>query len=136
MGDHWLFGKRGYFDQGYRILIIIRNPRRDENSPRGSRIYQFTESVDIMPTILDWSGSDIPRQCDGFSLRPFCHGDPPAPADWQTEVYREFDYWSVDDLEIEKALGISMDQCTLNVILDDKYKYVHFNGLPPLFFDL
>ncbi len=61
---------------------------------------------------------------------------PPASADWRTEVYREFDYWSVDDLEIEKALGISMDQCTLNVILDDKFKYVHFNGLPALFFDL
>ena len=89
-----------------------------------------------MPTVLDWSGSDIPRQCDGFSLRPFCHGDPPASADWQTEVYSVFDYWSVDDLEIEKALGISMDQCTLNVILDDKFKYVHFNGLPALFFDL
>ncbi len=134
LGDHWLFGKRGYFDQGYKIPLIIRNPRRDANSSRGSRVSQFTESVDIMPTILDWLGSDIPRQCDGRSLMPFCQGD--APADWRTEVHWEFDYRSVDDPKIEKALGISMDQCTLNVIRDDKFKYVHFNGLPPLFFDL
>ena len=128
--------KSGYFDQGYRTLLIICNPRRDANSSRGTRVSQFTESVDIIPTILDWSGSDTPRQCEGFSLMRFCRGNPPAPADWQTEVHWEFDYWSVDGLEIEKVLGTSMDQCTLNVILSDKYKYVHFNGLPPLFFDL
>ena len=29
-----------------------------------------------------------------------------------------------------------MDQCSLAVIQDARYKYVHFDALPPLFFDL
>ena len=134
LGDHWLFGKRGHFDESYKIPLIIRDPRDAAKSSRGTRVSKFTESVDIMPTILDWLGGDIPRQCDGRSLMPFCHGH--SPDDWRTEVHWEYDFRSIDDLEVEQSLGISMDQCALNVIRDDKFKYVHFNGLPPLFFDL
>ncbi len=32
--------------------------------------------------------------------------------------------------------GLSIDQCGLAVIRDDRFKYVHFDALPPLFFDL
>ncbi len=31
----------------------------------------------------------------------------------------------------EAALGLASDQCTLNVIRDASYKYVHFTALPP-----
>ena len=37
---------------------------------------------------------------------------------------------------MEKSLGLTHHQCTLNVLRDDEYKYVHFTNLPPLFFDL
>ena len=37
---------------------------------------------------------------------------------------------------MEKALGLTQHQCTLNVVRDDNYKYVHFTDMPPLFFDL
>ena len=36
----------------------------------------------------------------------------------------------------EPALGLRLDECCLGVIRDARYKYVHFAGLPPLFFDL
>ncbi len=29
-----------------------------------------------------------------------------------------------------------MHQCAMNIIRGDRYKYVHFTKLPPLFFDL
>ncbi|MGC1442962.1 MAG: sulfatase, partial [Burkholderiaceae bacterium] len=32
--------------------------------------------------------------------------------------------------------GLSIDECSLCVIRDERYKYVHFDALPPLFFDL
>ncbi len=134
LGDHWLFGKRGYFDEGYRIPLIVRDPRPAAAAARGRTVSAFTESVDIMPTLLDGLGSDIPRQCDGRSLLAFCHGD--TPEDWRTEVHWEYDFRDVTDKRIEDKLGITMDQCTLNVIRDKTHKYVHFNGLPPLFFDL
>jgi arylsulfatase A-like enzyme len=37
---------------------------------------------------------------------------------------------------MEQELGLTQHQCSLNVIRDEDYKYVHFNGLPPLFYDL
>ena len=36
----------------------------------------------------------------------------------------------------EDYLGIGMDECSLSVIQNERYKYVHFAALPPLFFDL
>jgi arylsulfatase A-like enzyme len=33
-------------------------------------------------------------------------------------------------------VGIGIDECSLSVIQNERYKYVHFAALPPLFFDL
>ena len=38
--------------------------------------------------------------------------------------------------EPEQVLGLHMDQSSLCVIQDERFKYVHFAALPPLFFDL
>jgi arylsulfatase A-like enzyme len=87
-----------------------------------------------MPTLLDGLGIDIPVACDGESLLPFLlqgHAD-----DWRQEVHYEFDFREVAGGGPGPALGLKMDQCTLNVIRDQQYKYVHFTALPPLFFDL
>ena len=36
----------------------------------------------------------------------------------------------------QNILNLHVDQCGLAVIQDTRYKYVHFEALPPLFFDL
>ena len=87
-----------------------------------------------MPTILEWLGLGVPRQCDGRSLLPFCHGAPPQ--DWRTEVHYEFDFRDLHYSQPETALNVPMDRCGLAVVQDEHYKYVHFAALPPLFFDL
>ena len=135
MGDHWLLGKSGYFDQSYHIPLIIRDPRRQADNTRGTRIEAFTENVDIMPTMLDYIGQSAPGQCDGRSLIPFTlFGG--TPRNWRNEVHWEFDFRELESQQIEQHLGLSPHQCTLNVIRDKRYKYVHFTALPPLFFDL
>lgn len=133
-GDHHLLGKIGYFDESYRIPLVIRDPRAEANGSRGMVVEKFTETIDTMPTILDWMGLPIPRQVDGRSLVPFCEGD--VPADWRTEVHYEFDFRDLHYSKPESALGVPMDQCSLAVVQDENYKYVHFAALPPLFFDL
>jgi len=133
-GDHHLLGKIGYFDESYRIPMIIRDPRAAANSSRGSIVEKFTETIDTMPTILEWLDLPVPRQCDGYSLLPFVHGA--APADWRTEVHYEFDFRDLHYSAPESALGVPMDKCALAVVRDEHYKYVHFAALPPLFFDL
>lgn len=134
MGDHWLLGKCGYFDASYHIPLIVRDPRKIADGTRGSVVDRFTENVDIMPTMLDLIGAEIPVQCDGASLRPFLEGR--EPATWRREAHWEFDFRDPSDDSAEKRLGLTLHQCTMNIIRDEKYKYVHFTKLPPLFFDL
>ena len=134
LGDHWMWGKAGYFDEAYHIPLIIRDPRTAADDGRGRIVSEFTESVDLMPTILDWLGREPPAQCNGFSLLPFIEGR--TPAGWRREVHWEYDFRDVVRQNPERALGIDSDQCTLNVIRDFRYKYVHFAALPPLLFDL
>lgn len=135
MGDHWLLGKCGYFDASYRIPLIIRDPRPGGDKSRGKIVTRFTENVDIMPTMLEALGLDSPIQCDGKALTPFLSGDG-APGGWRTEAHWEFDFRDPADDAAEKALGLTLHQCTMNVIRDEKFKYVHFTKLPPLLFDL
>jgi arylsulfatase A-like enzyme len=133
-GDHHLLGKIGYFDESYRIPLIVRDPRPEAKATRGTIVDKFTETIDTMPTILDWLGLPIPRQVDGRSLLPFCEGA--APSDWRTEAHYEFDFRDLYYSQPESAIGVPMDKCSLAVVQDEHYKYVHFAALPPLFFDL
>ena len=135
MGDHWMMSKGGYFDESYHIPLIIRDPKREANTTRGSRISRFTENIDIMPTMLEWLGLNSPSQCDGSSLLPLIR-NPGVPTGWRNEVHWEYDFRDILDPTIENHLGINQHQCALNVIRDEKFKYVHFTALPPLFFDL
>ena len=127
MGDHWLYGKAGFFEQSYWIPLIVRVP----GAQGAGRVTAFTEHVDLMPTMLEWLGCEVPRQCDGHSLLPFVRGA--TPATWRNAAHWEFDF---RDPAVEAALGLTMEQCSLVVLRDERGKYVHFAGLPPLFFDL
>ncbi len=134
LGDHWMFAKYGYFDQTFHIPLIIHDPSPGARHAYGSLVDAFTESIDVMPTILEGVGMDIPAQCDGHSLLPFCRGD--RPQGWRQEYHAEFDLRSPFTIEEKPPMGLGMKQCTANIIRGDRYKYVHFTGLPPLFFDL
>jgi arylsulfatase A-like enzyme len=130
LGDHHLLGKRGYFDESFRIPLVVRAP----GAQGGAIIDAPTESIDVMPTLLDWLREEIPQTCDGRSLLPFIRGE--HPADWRTELHYEFDFRDVQDTRPETILGLDRNECSLCVVQDAAYKYVHFAALPPLFFDL
>lgn len=135
LGNHYLLGKIGYFDDSFHIPLVIVDPRKTADATRGTIVDKFTETVDIMPTLLDAMGRGTPRPCNGRSLVPFLRGE--TPADWRTEVHYEFDFRPVyDGAHNPPPFGLAIDQCNLAVVRDAKYKYVHFTGLPPLFFDL
>ncbi len=126
MGDHWLYGKAGFYDQSYHIPLIIRSPG---NQPGVCE--EFTEHVDIFPTLMDLLGKVIPRQCDGFSLQTqLTQG---KLQDWRRSAHFEYDF---RHSQSEDALSMDMESACLNVIRDDHYKYVHFADLPELLFDL
>lgn len=132
LGDHYLLGKIGYFDESFRIPLVIKDPASARRA--GAIDGSFTESIDVMPTIIDWLGGQPPRACDGRSLVPLIAGR--KPADWRTELHYEYDFRDIHYSAAQSAIGLPMDHASLCVIQDDRYKYVHFAALPPLLFDL
>ncbi len=135
LGDHWLSEKLGWFDQSFHVPLLVRDPRPAADATRGAvRREHFTENVDVMPTLLDWIDAPVPAQCDGRSVLPFVHGA--VPTRWRDAAFWEWDFRDPIGRQPESLLGVTSEQCALCVLRDERGKYVHFSGLPPLFYDL
>ena len=136
LGDHYMWAKYSFHDASFHVPLIIRDPDRPES--HGTRFFDFTESVDVAPTILDWIGREPPRGMDGRSLLPFLSGDGPGAERWRDHVYCEFDYGEPDEPTLwQRELGLSLREANFAILREERYKLVHFNGgLPPLLFDL
>jgi arylsulfatase A-like enzyme len=135
MGDHWLMGKCGYFEQSVHVPCIVRDPDAAADGSRGSTVERFTEHVDVLPTLLEALGLATPPACDGESLLPFLR-DRYGPRHWRQEAHWEYDFRNPQDPGEGEALGIPQHACNLAVLRGRRYKYVHFAALPPLLFDL
>jgi len=86
LGDHGLVQKVGWFEESHHIPLIWRDPRRTG----GNVVDQFTESVDVMPTLAETWSQKVPLQCDGLPLTPFLDGT--EPQWWRDAATWEFDW--------------------------------------------
>jgi arylsulfatase A-like enzyme len=86
LGDQGLIQKCGFYEPSYAVLGIIRDPRFDHVGV----VDEFTENIDIMPTLCDAMGIPVPTQCDGFPLTPFLRGE--RPDSWRDAAYYEWDW--------------------------------------------
>jgi arylsulfatase A-like enzyme len=134
LGDHYMLHKLGWFDESYHVPLIVRGPGV---SDAGHVVAAFTEHVDVLPTICEALGADVPLQCDGRALTPWLRGE--TPDEWRQETHFEFDFRDPDSPLIEEVFGITLEECALAVLRDDHGKYVQFSGypaLPSIFFDI
>lgn len=129
LGEHGMLGKSGFFRQAFHVPLIVRAPA----GIRGGTVEAFTEHVDLMPTILDLLGIEVPLQCDGRSLRPLLESG--TPAGWRRATHWEHDFRDVETRHYEKALDLAPEDCGMAVRLEERWAYVHFAGLPALLFD-
>ena len=127
LADHWLTEKLGYFDESYHIPLVVAGP----GVVAGAVVDEFTENIDVMPTILTALDAPVPGQCDGMALQPFLAGG--APERWRDAAHWEWDY---RDPRIAELLDLALTSANLAVLRDRHGKYVHFAGLPPAFYDL
>lgn len=113
LGDHGLVEKLGFFPQSYNIIGIWRDPRL-ENA--GSLIEQFTENVDLLPTLCESLDQEIPVQVDGESLLALFEG---RDVKWRSAAHYEWDYrnyfldgnaekWKVDRRLARQNLAVSV----------------------------
>jgi len=137
--DHWLLEKLGYWDESFHVPLVVVDPDADADAGRGSVVGAPTESVDVLPTICDWIGVEVPGQADGWSLAPFLRGEPP-PTHWRSEAHFEWDFSNPRTRAAERYFGIPSSHCWLAAARSPSKKFVQFAAsadvLPPLLFDL
>jgi arylsulfatase A-like enzyme len=138
-GDHWLLEKLGFWDESYHVPLIVVDPRPEADASRGRVVDAVTESVDILPTLCDFMGTEIPLQADGWSLAPFLRNEP-TPEHWRDTAHFEWTFSDPVHRMAEQGFGIPMSHCSLAVSRGPAYKYVQFatssDLMPPLLFDL
>jgi arylsulfatase A-like enzyme len=138
-GDHWLLEKVGHWDQAFHVPLLVRDPDPAADPARGTVVGEFTESVDLLPTICQWLGLDVPDQADGWSLVPFLHGTG-APPHWRDAAHLEWHFSHPVTRAAESFFGLPMSHCSLAARRSASTKYVQFAAdgdvLPPLLYDL
>lgn len=128
IGDYGAYGKAHVFDPAWHIPLLIKAP----GQTIGQRHTQLTESVDVLPTILDYAGIACPPDINGRSLRSWIAGHPPV--DWRTAVMCELDVSNPTHPKYEHALGLTSDQLSLCIYRTETHKLVVFTALPTLLF--
>ena len=131
LGDFGVWGKTNVYDAGYHVPLLIRDPR----GVSGRTVDLPTESVDVMPTILEWLGGDVPSALNGQSLVPFLRGK--TPEDWRKSSYSELAFGNpVTPTFWQSELGLSEAEANMAILRKGDLTLIHFNGgLPPILFD-
>lgn len=86
LGDHGWYDKRFMYEESLRMPFVVRYPKAIQP---GSVASAMALNVDFPATFLDYAGMDIPREMQGFSLRPLFAGQ--EPGGWRTSMY--YRYW-------------------------------------------
>ncbi|MDP6116032.1 MAG: sulfatase-like hydrolase/transferase [Planctomycetota bacterium] len=85
LGDHCLFRKCYPYEGSARIPLLIRGTA-EMGFPGNNVIDSPVGLEDIMPTILDLAGAEIPDCVDGESLVPFLRGE---DQEWRPFIHGE-----------------------------------------------
>ena len=85
LGDHYKFRKQVPYEPSARIPLLLRAPERF-GIAGGTVSDAVTCLEDVMPTLLDMAGVDIPDTVEGRSLLPLMRGEHP---DWRDTLHIE-----------------------------------------------
>jgi len=107
LGDHNLFRKSLPYKGSAGIPFIVYDPGDILGIKPGTKVNEIIELRDVMPTLLDIAGVDIPDTVDGKSILPLLQGD--------NNNWREY-------LHGGHTLGINTNQ----FIVTKKDKYIWF----------
>jgi len=131
LGDYGLWGKFTCFPEAFHVPMIVADPDPCFDATRGRVIRDFSEGVDVLPTILDLLGGAGDPGIDGRSLRPYLAEGRSAAA--KRRAFFEFDFRN-DAQRGTPIDGLSRREKTLAATISDDALYIHFPSLPPLVF--
>lgn len=132
LGDHWLGEKDLFHEPSVKIPLIVYDPRSQADTTRGTVCDALVESIDLAPTFVEATGTDIPDHIlEGRSLQTHLHGNVVKPREF---VISEYDY-SVTPQCVK--LGLEPRDARLFMVFDGRYKLMHAEGgFRPMLFDL
>jgi arylsulfatase A-like enzyme len=68
LGRHGLWAKRLYYEPSANVPMLLVAPKGETRVGEGSHDDRLTGLQDVMPTLLDLAGLEIPESCDGLSM--------------------------------------------------------------------
>jgi uncharacterized sulfatase len=74
-GAQWPFGKWNLYDAGLRVPLIATWPGKIGS---GTTCDELTTLLDVLPTLIDAGGGEVPAELMGRSLLPLLQGEPVA----------------------------------------------------------
>ncbi len=113
--EHGHTSHHGVYEELIHIPLAVSVP---DTRAKGKRIDSLVSQVDILPTILDYLGIQIPEQCQGKSLKPLIEG--------QAEAVNEFVF-------AEYTGGAAPDTF---MVRSGRYKFYQEDGSKPFAYDL
>ncbi|MBT3376584.1 MAG: sulfatase-like hydrolase/transferase [Lentisphaerae bacterium] len=92
LGEHGRWHKGCFFEGSAGVPLIVRVPGQPHER-QGQTIPAVVSLIDLLPTLADWAGTDVPFETDGHSLVPLITGNAP---EWKDEARSE--YYSAGEL--------------------------------------
>ena len=83
IGRHGLMGKQNLYEHTWRVPFIIKGP----GIAKGKRVKGNSYLLDVLPTLCDLAGIEIPKTVEGSSLKPVIDGEKETVRDVLYGVY-------------------------------------------------
>jgi len=71
IGRHGLMGKQNLYEHSWRVPFIVNGP----GIKAGTRVKGNIYLMDVLPTLCDLAGLEIPESLDGISFKPILTGE-------------------------------------------------------------
>ena len=125
--EHGLTGKNVFFEASVHVPLLLRFPGRIHPG----RYDALVESVDLVPTLLDWIGLPQPENVQGRSLAALCDGSgrtwPPREAVFSENIIPEVITGGHLDFTFEKGKGIKgIRHPDAKMVRTSRWKYNYY----------
>lgn len=70
IGCHGLMGKQSLYEHSWKVPMLVKGPGIESGSTASGYVYL----MDILPTICDFAGIEVPDVVEGVSFRPVLEG--------------------------------------------------------------
>jgi len=107
LGSQHKWNKDCLFEESIRVPVIYRWPGHIKT---GANHVQITSLIDIMPTLLDLCGSEIPQSVQGRSMVPFLLGTNKEETLDHNFAFMETPYGELGIRTATHMYGVTMDE--------------------------